>query len=72
MKLESISRFLGHRSLESRQIYTHLAEGGTLRNDPVDHFSEEPACRVSKKYLQPYNNIPKYEITQLSEDEREF
>lgn len=26
MKLESISRFLGHGSLESTQIYTHLAE----------------------------------------------
>ena len=26
MKLESISRFLGHSSLESIQIYTHLAE----------------------------------------------
>jgi len=26
MKLESISRFLGHSSLESTQIYTHLAE----------------------------------------------
>jgi integrase/recombinase XerD len=26
MKLESISRFLGHNSLESTQIYTHLSE----------------------------------------------
>jgi len=25
MKLENISRFLGHSSLESTQIYTHLA-----------------------------------------------
>ena len=25
MKLESISRFLGHSSLESTQIYTHLS-----------------------------------------------
>ncbi len=25
MKLESIARFLGHSSLESTQIYTHLA-----------------------------------------------
>jgi integrase/recombinase XerD len=24
MKLESVSRFLGHRSLENTQIYTHL------------------------------------------------
>jgi len=28
MKLESISLFLGHRSLDSTQIYTHLAVGG--------------------------------------------
>lgn len=27
MKLESIALFLGHRSLDSTQIYTHLAEG---------------------------------------------
>ncbi|MEM0941131.1 MAG: tyrosine-type recombinase/integrase [Bacteroidota bacterium] len=26
MKLESISRFLGHSTLESTQIYTHLIE----------------------------------------------
>jgi integrase/recombinase XerD len=26
MSLENISRFLGHTSLESTQIYTHLAE----------------------------------------------
>ena len=26
MKLESISRFLGHSSLESTQIYTHLVD----------------------------------------------
>jgi integrase/recombinase XerD len=25
MSLESVSRFLGHQSLESTQIYTHLA-----------------------------------------------
>jgi integrase/recombinase XerD len=33
MKLESISRFLGHSSLESTQIYTHLAgiETGTVQ-----------------------------------------
>lgn len=50
MKLESISRFLGHSSLESTQIYTHLAG--------LDNTTE-----------QPYDNISKYEITQLHEDE---
>jgi integrase/recombinase XerD len=51
MKLESISRFLGHGSLESTQIYTHLA------GVPIEK-------------IQPHHNIPKYERTQLSEDER--
>ncbi len=50
MKLESISRFLGHSSLESTQIYTHLVG-------------------LEVKQEQDYPNIPKYEITQLSEDE---
>jgi len=38
MKLESISRFLGHSSLESTQIYTHLAgmEKGT--GQPYDNI----------------------------------
>ncbi len=53
MKLESISRFLGHGSLESTQIYTHLA------GIPIEK-------------IQPHHNIPKYETTQLSEDERAF
>jgi len=50
MKLESISRFLGHSSLESTQIYTHLAG-------------------VPQPRIQPYNNIPKREITQLENGE---
>jgi len=50
MKLESISRFLGHSSLESTQIYTHLAG-------------------IPQERVQPFNNIPKYEVTQLHEDE---
>lgn len=50
MKLESISRFLGHSSLESTQIYTHLAG-------------------VKTEIKQDYPNIPKYETTQLHEDE---
>jgi integrase/recombinase XerD len=34
MKLESISRFLGHSSLESTQIYTHLEETKEAQNYP--------------------------------------
>jgi len=57
MKLESISRFLGHSSLESTQIYTHvtseaLGEGG-----------------LSRTVNQPFNNIPRHEIGKLHEDE---
>jgi len=37
MKLESISRFLGHSSLESTQIYTHLMEV-----EPEQTFSNIP------------------------------
>lgn len=37
MKLESISRFLGHSSLESTQIYTHLSVGKTgIREQPFN------------------------------------
>lgn len=46
-----ISKFLGRNSLESTQIYTHVAG-------------------VKQEVKQSYNNIPKYETTQLSEDER--
>jgi integrase/recombinase XerD len=48
MKLESISRFLGHSSLESTQIYTHLtaeAEGERGLSNTAD---------------QPHANIPTY------------
>lgn len=54
MKLESISQFLGHSSLESTQIYTHIL--GLDNKQP--------------ERVQPFDNIPKYEIIQLSEDER--
>ena len=54
MELEKIARFLGHSSLESTQIYTHL----------VNKDEEEKALPA-----QRYSNIPKYEIQQLSEDE---
>ncbi|MCP4354541.1 MAG: tyrosine-type recombinase/integrase [Proteobacteria bacterium] len=52
MALEKISRFLGHTSLESTQVYTHIVG-------------------IEQEKKQPYTNIPKYEIIQLSEDERE-
>jgi len=50
MQLENISKFLGHSSLESTQIYTHVSG-------------------LPQERKQPFNNIPKYETTQLSEDE---
>jgi integrase/recombinase XerD len=54
MELEKIARFLGHSSLESTQIYTHL----------VNNAEGQKALPA-----QRYSNIPKYEATQLSEDE---
>jgi len=54
MPLEQISRFLGHSSLESTQVYTHL---GTSEKNEAQHNT------------QPYNNIPNYQIQQLHEDE---
>jgi integrase/recombinase XerD len=55
MPLEKISRFLGHSSLESTQVYTHLVE------------AEQNGVEPLKK--QAYNNIPKHEAVQLAEDE---
>jgi len=40
MKLESISRFLGHASLESTQIYTHLAGIPMEREQPFNNISK--------------------------------
>lgn len=57
MSLEKIARFLGHSSLESTQIYTHL----------VQKDEEQKALPA-----QRYNNIPAYEIIQLHEDETEL
>lgn len=59
MNLENISRFLGHSSLESTQIYTHL-------------LTEEEKANLDYRSLgvgsQPFNNIPKREIIQLEND----
>lgn len=41
MKLESISRFLGHSSLESTQIYTHLAG---IPQERIQPFKNIPVC----------------------------
>jgi integrase/recombinase XerD len=61
MKLESISKFLGHSSLESTQIYTHLLQ----ESDGHAHLIAE----ASSEGDQPYNNIPTYENHQPHEDE---
>jgi len=54
MELERIARFLGHTSLESTQVYTHLVSG-------EEGEKQLPAQR--------YGNIPHYETEQLHEDE---
>ena len=56
MELEKIARFLGHSSLESTQIYTHL----------VNKDEEEKVLPA-----QRYNNIPKFISNKyLHEDEK--
>lgn len=39
MPLEKISRFLGHSSLESTQIYTHISETGFSKGNPYSNLS---------------------------------
>lgn len=49
MKLESISRFLGHGSLESTQIYTHVAGIETNQEQPYNNIPRyESAARLSE------------------------
>ena len=55
MSLEKIARFLGHNSLESTQVYTHLLKTELQNNELTE---------------QPFNNIPKFTVEQLHEDER--
>lgn len=57
MSLEKISRFLGHSSLESTQVYTHIVEAEKKGTEPI-------------LKLQTYNNINRYPYAQLHEDER--
>ena len=48
MKLESISRFLGHSSLESTQIYTHLAGVKHEMKQPYNNIRNYDPIRLSE------------------------
>lgn len=48
MKLESISRFLGHSSLESTQIYTHLAGVNQSKEQPFNNIKRHADIRLSE------------------------
>jgi integrase/recombinase XerD len=52
MELEKIARFLGHSSLESTQIYTHLIHTDEEQKVlPAQRYSNIPKF-TSNKYLQ--------------------
>ena len=51
MKLESISRFLGHNSLDSTQIYTHLAGIPTERKQPFNNINKYEPIQLSEDEL---------------------
>lgn len=57
MSLEKISRFLGHSSLESTQVYTHIVE------------AEKNGTDLNLNN-QTYNNIKKYPYAHKHEDEK--
>jgi len=57
MALEKISRFLGHTSLESTQVYTHLVES-ELNGEEVEFMP------------QKFSKAQRYPYAKLSEDER--
>jgi len=48
MKLESISRFLGHGSLESTQIYTHIAGVKQEREQPFNNIKSYDPVKLSE------------------------
>lgn len=48
MKLESISRFLGHSSLESTQIYTHLAGVNQSKEQPFNNIRRHADIPLSE------------------------
>jgi integrase/recombinase XerD len=55
-KIETISQFLGHSSLESTQIYTHLLEDkAKTTNDEQLHN----LLREKRLQQQNFSNIPK-------------
>ncbi len=56
MSLEKISRFLGHSSLESTQVYTHIVE--------AEKNGETPVLKP-----QQYSKAQRYPYAKLSEDE---
>ncbi len=70
MPLEKISRFLGHSSLESTQVYTHIVEaeknGTELEPGIIKHTARTPQYTAKSN---TYKNIPKYEIHKPYEDE---
>lgn len=51
MKIESISRFLGHTSLESTQIYTHLAGTDTEQSQPFNNIPRYERIQVFEDEL---------------------
>jgi integrase/recombinase XerD len=65
MDLEKISRFLGHSSLESTQVYTHIVEA---EKDP----STELRAGGAELHLKPqtFSEIKHFSNGQLHEDER--
>ena len=58
MELEKIARFLGHSSLESTQIYTHLAASFSTSGEGLGVRSKP----------QPYNHIPKFTSNKYVDD----
>lgn len=46
MKFESISRFLGHSSLESTQIYTHVAGVDQRKNQPYNNIPKREIIQL--------------------------
>lgn len=64
MDLEKIARFLGHSSLESTQVYTHIVEAEMNTSAPLGTGGEEIDLKP-----QSYSNIPKKIKEQLHEDE---
>jgi integrase/recombinase XerD len=54
--IETISQFLGHSSLESTQIYTHLLED---KSKATNYEQLHSILREKRLFNQEYSNIPK-------------